>query len=396
MNQSDTQSEIAPPVSLQPVGNFVTPSLPATGAFRLLANKAKQRFSKKKSQPFIADDQHSKASAETLRGIASAPACGSLLSEIDRAFDDWLLSKQPDSLTKVVVLPPGDESNIIETWAQQHTLQILEPPSRHDLLSKIDFSETELKGSGVLVIPRLERWFLRTHDGLRAVRALMSSLDQQDRQCVIGCNSWAWAFLSKAINIDSLLPDAYSPVAFDAVRLHAWLSELALLETRQTINFRSTENGDRIFDIDDEGNLKSEYLKELAARSYGVPWVAWHLWRNSIRSINNEQLQESLPVQKNNAPQKQTTWLAPLTELEFEDGAKKGQLLVLHALLVHGLLSLSELTRVLESVDSCSSVPGLIRAGFIKRGNESMYCNPLAYGVIRDALMSAGFSMDKL
>ncbi len=36
-------------------------------------------------------------------------------------------------------------------------------------------------------------------------------------------------------------------------------------------------------ELNSSGELKSDYLKKLAAHSLGIPWVAWHLWRRSLR-----------------------------------------------------------------------------------------------------------------
>lgn len=396
MNQREKPSPKDQPVSLQPLGHYVTPALPTTGALRMFASKFRQRFSTKTSEPFIADDQHSKASAEKLHGIAATPACGSLQLEIDRTFDAYVSPSSSDSSIQVVVLPPCDESNVMKTWAFESSFDVVDPPSRQSLMGNELVSKPELTGVGVLVIPNLERWFLRSHDGLHAIRALLNSLDHLERKCIIGCNSWAWAFLSKALQVNLLLPSANTLVAFDDVRLHAWLAELALSENEEAINFRSTESGENIFDINEDGALKCNYITILAARSYGVPWVAWHLWRNSIRSVDGELLKKKRTELGNNELSQHTTWLAPLVELTFPTGSTKDQLLVLHALLLHGSLTASELAYVLDGPEYWNLVPSLINAKIIKKEHENVHCHPMAYGVIRDALSTAGYSMDVL
>jgi hypothetical protein len=77
----------------------------------------------------------------------------------------------------VVVQPPCDAGNIIERWARDSEHEILPPPRRQDLLRSNPAGTLDLRGKGLLVIPRLENWFLRQRNGLFAVRSLLAQLE---------------------------------------------------------------------------------------------------------------------------------------------------------------------------------------------------------------------------
>ena len=102
---------------------------------------------------------------------------------------------------------------------------------------------------------------------------------------MIGCNSWAWAFLVKAAGVDVLLPPARTFAAFDAERLPIMVrrSSASTTEQRQ-VTFRLVRSGEDVLERGCRGQLANSYLRQLAARSVGVPWVAWHLWRTALRA----------------------------------------------------------------------------------------------------------------
>ena len=215
---------------------------------------------------------------------------------------------------------------------------------------------------------------------------------------VIGCNSFAWAFLRKAVSADLALPDAVTFLAFDEMRLHRWFGQLATSEATGSVRFRRSQSGVNVLELGDDGTPKDDYLRVLAGRSLGIPWVAWHMWRRSLRSGDEQEPAEDakavLSSDEEEVPSEQTLWVAALDEYVLPGKNEQSALLVLQALLIHGALSASQLRLVLPLVGESNIVSVLIKAGFVARDGDLFTCRPAAYPAIRAGLSSAGLPPD--
>lgn len=387
----------------EPLGTYEMPTMPAQEAVNQLLARLYAVF-RKDDTPLIAQDQLRKATRNLLDEVVAPPACGPLLRQLDATLDPWAQTAKPSSWLQLIVLPPCDENGVLEAWARERGYAVLERPARSELMSREAHEPADLAGSGVLVIPRLEDWFLRHHGGLHRVRALLEQLSRCERHCVVGCNTWAWSFLYKAPGANVLLPTPLTFRAFDGERLRIWFTELARHESTASFVFRLPGTGTDVLAVDEHGKPQSEYFEKLAASSLGIPCVAWHLWRNSLRSDDESQspgseaddaAPESTPM-TGPRPDEKPLWVAALDQFTLPDGGSQGSqgsLQVLQALLIHGQLSSSELMQVLPMVGETHVLPSLIAAGFVARNGEQLRCQPSAYPAIRSGLGSAGFSM---
>ena len=350
---------------------------------------------KNDDEPAVAKDKLHRITRSALDNVVAPPSCGPLVRELAQTITARISSPDPLTRSTLIVLPPCDRSCVIRRWADQNDQQILEPPARSELVTASDEPLPALDGDGVLVIPRLERWFLRHHDGLNRLRQLLTALDRLDRPCVIGCNSWAWRYLVAAVDADLVLPSGITYQAFDAERLHHWFSEMVGEDGLQSLRFRLSDSGKDVMAIDDHGKLQNDYFQTLAATSLGIPWVAWHLWRRSLRAENGD-----LHVNEHDAiDQKldeQTLWIAPLEEFRLRDSSRESALLVLQSLLIHGELSEAELAATLPTQGIAAVLPALRTAGFIDRDGDVYQCHPAAYPSIRSGLSAEGFALDRL
>ena len=384
---------------LIPLDDYKEPAMPTEEAFRRLLGRARALIARNDPKPFIADDRLQKVTRDTLDEIVAPPACGPLLAELERTVAAWLANEPKLPHLKVVVLPPCEQNGLIETWARQSGHQIVPPPARVSLIAAEAPHLPDLGGEGVLVVPQLEAWLLRHRSGLRTVRALLAALDALDRRVVIGCNSWAWAFLGKAAGADLLLPDPVSFRAFDAARLHRWFLELSTAEATASVKFRLPKTGENVMEEDDEGKLKSDFLATLAGRSLGIPWVAWHMWRRSMRSDQEQAVAEDMEAMASSDESteagEQTLWIAALDDYVLPGKTEQTGLLVLHALLIHGPLSAEHLRLVLPIVGESNIVPVLVKAGFLQRTGDTLACAPAAYPAIRSGLAAAGMPIGR-
>ena len=277
----------APPsLPFQPLGGYTFPSMPTDDVARGLWKRLKEAVTRNGNEPFIAEDQLRRVSQSQSDGVQVSPMCEPLLHELDLTLREWAGAATHKSPLRVVVMPPGDRHDLLRVWAERHGYAVLEPPSRDTLRRGHPVVRPELAGEGLLVIPRLERWFLRHRTGLAAARSLLESLGAMQRTCVVGCNSWAWAFLSKAVEANMILPRPLMFRPFTGERLGAWLGAVVDATNRGVV-YRLSQSGETLAP-DGDAAVTGPFYKKLAAQSMGIPWVAWWIWHQSLRSTPEE------------------------------------------------------------------------------------------------------------
>ena len=405
-----------PAEPFRPLGKYQYPAMPADDAVRSLWTRVRQAFHDEEDAPSIAEDRLQKAEG-ALESVAPPPVCGPLLRELDLTLDAWpaeagAAASNGGHRCRVVVLPPGDETCLLAAWAERHGHPRLSPPDRGTLADGMPAGTPDLHGDGPLVIPRLERWFLRRHDGLGAVRGLLAALDRSPIPVLVGCNSWAWAFLNVAVDANLVLPRPVTFRAFDANRLARWFAELA---ERDDVAFRLSPTGRVIADA--RRGAADEYYRTLAAQSLGIPWVARHLWRRSLRSekesADGEESADSensaagtkpdgkkpagaIPDGADAAVRTRTLWVTTPGEFTLPTRHEPAALLILHALLIHGPLTEAELWTVIPAGRGPGLLSALVGAGFVRRTGDTVACATAAYPAVRAGLAAAGFPTDTL
>ncbi|GAA3967967.1 hypothetical protein [Allohahella marinimesophila] len=400
------------PREFKPLGQYRLPTLQTKDALHLFIARIRRRFDSSNDKPYIAEDKLHHTALQILNDVADPPAWGQLLAELDVTLRDWVAEERPSQGLKLIVLPPGEENGLLAKWARQNDHTVLAPPERISLLESDSLAiqtvreqvQAHAKQPGVLVIPELDRWFLRHRNGLGVLRALLESLDGIERHCVIGCNSWAWVYLKKAVSADMILPDGMTFQAFDAERLRHWFHQLGEAHEDHDLTFRLTRTGEDVMAFP-EKNVAHDFFQGLAARSFGIPWVAWHLWRRSLRTgsrsdtLNGENEQAHDPEEKHllaAADDDRTLWVAALEEYTLPGREHDMVLQILHALLIHGGASAEELSAVLPRQVESALLVALRKAGIIYRSGSTYRCQPAAYPAIRSGLAVAGFPTDRL
>ena len=419
------------------------PPLPTQDAIRRFIAPILRRLRKGANAPHVSQERLRRAAADLNGFVQPPPPCAVLLQELGATLDEWarrpppVEHAEPDSL-RLVILPPCDEAELLATWAGNNGHRLVTPPARmlasadadpqpgsiieprvDTLVERVPALRQEAPGE-VFVIPHLEHWFLRHPEGLGLVRALLAELGNSTRRCVVGCNSWAWAYLRRAIDADLILPAGLSFRAFDAERLRRWFDQPDMAETASARRgspeddapthippvFRLAKNGHRISvrsttdvrDADEEAT--DHHFRTLAGHSLGIPWVALETWRTSLRSRIPDE--ETDPDSNENAgsaegqDDRRTVWIVDFESFELPPGREADALLVLHALLIHDALTADELTVVLPTPQALATIPALLSAGFIERHAHRLRCRTLAYPAIRGALSAAGYPMDRL
>ena len=434
------------PAGLLALADYQSPGMPAEHVVRALWRRIRERFQSSKPGPVRAGSRLQTTTLKALDEVAGPPACGPLMDDFDAAVCDWL-DGPGATFHCVVVLPPCDPADVIGSWAQSRGHAVLRAPARdHSHALTVIAAAKRRPGAAdsqgrpegqadapLLVIPQLETWFLRRRNGLQAVRALLAELQQSERRCLIGCNSWAWAFLVRAAGAALVLPSPRTFVAFDAKRLQAWFAALGAAEGGAgRTAFRLASSGADVLATKEGGALASNYLEELAARSNGIPWVAWHLWRSALRTGIDalqarkknghppatgalQQGAEGAPEAPVVAPEspnitntpntpetpggqasERTFWITGVPDPDLPHHHDDNALLVLHALLMHGALDAAELLSVLPDATAAEVLPALLRNGFIEQRQGRLSVLPSAYPAARRALLADGFPVGEI
>lgn len=142
--------------------------------------------------------------------------------------------------------------------------------------------EPDLGSADLLGIPRLEDWALRHREGLGTVRGLLRALAAGERRCLVGCGAHAWGWLARAAGVATQLPRPATLRPFDAPRLRRWFAGM-VEESGVVERVRLATTGEDVLAPGEGDQPQSDDLRILAARSRGVPWIAWHLWRAGLR-----------------------------------------------------------------------------------------------------------------
>lgn len=334
--------------------------------------------------------------------VPDLDAAGRALGE---HLHQWLSDPQPPSLVQVIVGPPGTEVGAaVERVALRREGQVAAPPSPAALLTgdwrhANALQHDESRTAPLTAIPRLERWYLRHEQGLASVRALVERLVRQRRRTLIGCDSWAWAFLQRAMGVEETLGKPLTVAPWDAGRLSELFHSSGLL---QRLTFKQEANGGDVFPpppADGDRNRStppetSQLLRNLAARARGNPGVALALWRNALRSRPEDD--DRYVVATTDRP---TLWLATPSDLvlpQLPGGLQRLHQFLLHALLLHsGLPECCLLELLPYPADQVLRRLSELRAARIVVGDEEQWrVSESAYPAVRAQLQDEGFLAD--
>jgi hypothetical protein len=404
-----------------PVCDYEVPAMPTQHAIRRLWHLARLRLQPHADDPIRPGDGLQAPALKLLDDLAGPPAFGSLIDELEAAVQGWHKESQGAPWLRLVVLPPCDTEDLVSTWAAAHHHPLLPAPARASLqnpLGTVDLKNAPGGPDELLVLPRLEDWFLRRRDGLATIRSLLEALSRLERPCLVGCNSWAWAFVAKAVGATLVLPSPVTFAPLDAAHLRNWFIDLAKGEEiarsadpgamnpsestdtpdddRPPVVFRMASSGANVLGDDQDGGHDS-FLRQLASLSLGTPWVAWHLWRESLRTASDTN-ELSDKVKKATEGDARTLWVTQVPEFKLPADHEQASLLVLQALLMHGSLTEPELRSVLPMLEEPGMVAALQSAGFVERCGDDgqLRVRPAAYPAVRTALKADGYPVGEL
>jgi len=377
------------PVTFRPLGQYNWPSSPVNRGLDTVLSQIKKKLRPPSKEAGIDPEKLGLAPDRFLSRIAEPPAHFPLMAELNETLANWVTQAPTTDRVRTFVLPPCDRENLLGQWAEAHGLQVFAIDRTLTELDALDDPE-----ASPLVIPKLERRFLRSRDGLHDIRCLLDRLATMERRIIIGCNSWAWQFLRKSCEIDLIFAQPMTFQAFGKQRLRSWLGTLALDPADgKNLCFRSSTTGQDVFGNGEGETEVSAFMTDLAKRSLGIPWVAWHLWRDSLH-VEQDPSEDTDPSEIDS--NQETVWVTDLRSPTLPSRSDQNALLVLHALLIHGGLTQDQIVQTVPLVSYTHVLASLQRVGLIDKTDGFYACLPAAYPAIRDALNNNGYPVDSL
>lgn len=360
------------PLAFVSLADYHRPVGESAGAWKRIGEDLRKRLGLGADATVAAFDDLERLSADTVRALTPEPSYGTFKSDLDTHVSDWLGDADAPSVM-LIVYPPASRERFLSEWGESRGLAVR---SCRDALAEpdwIDGTRAIIQAEGAVVVPDIHNAFLRRFGGLDLIAHLLAAISGSPHKVVVGCNSWAWTFLEKAVDADHFLPAPIAPQAVDAAHLRDWFREA----TRDCgFVFHSLATGGDVFADADP------FFDDLAISSLGTPWSAWSLWRESLyhRQSDNSQ----------------AIWVRLPDKVAIPSSERRRALFILHALLIHGGLAPDALSEVLPSNVPQSLVALLTRTGIVSLEEGRLDVTPRAYPAVRAALANAGFPLGAL
>lgn len=363
--------------------------------------------------PFRSKDDLAPLSRRQLERVAPAPTWDDARNVLLPALETWRSNWQTLQSAALVVAPPFSGIRVmLEGIAQSAGWRLISPPTAEQILAGQDRWLEQFEGDTPWLLPELSQVFLRHMHGLGLMRQFLARVwNGRLGQGIIGCDSWAWEFWRQVM--PELSPSTLTLQSLNAAGLGHWLQTLADPNQQRPVQFRQADNGYWVLPARNEvsplpkGARYSEFLRDLAAYSRGLPEVAWQIWRMALRAepeteVAEAEAEEADKAEKNGSGQVaglRTVWVAPWEQLKppsVPAHAPRAIAFVLHALLLHAGLDEETLTLVsgLPEERVLQSLQVLRRAELVAAVPRGWYIAPAAYPAVRRYLQGAGFQVD--
>lgn len=357
--------------------------------------------------------------------LVSTPDWYGAVSALQDTLKDWVNAEHADPNGQIIIgAPYSGITQVVTWWGMAQKWRIIDPPTPEQIWEGGNSwlaQWTQEQNTG-LVIPALERCYLRHHNGLTLLRQLIDWLWSHRCQHVIGCDSWAWSYLCRALHIDKFFSSPLTLEALDAERLHSWFYSLSLSSLKRHMVFRQADNGQFVLSPFEEKPVSSGYkqrqstetdtqkmskevtdfLKHIAAYSRGIPGIAWTIWRHSLLCPPDEGAIEEEAQEVARYDTGRTIWVKPWSQLALPTipgEIKQPYLFVLHTLLLHKGLSLQLLLSLLplSSMEIIQALHTLRGAGLLEVDQEGIWrVTSLGYPAVRQFLHDEGYLVDVL
>jgi hypothetical protein len=393
-----SQEETTSLWSFVPLQDYLAPAAPAVERVRIGFGRLWDRI----RSAGAVDDQDSQVkpgppSLAFLDEAVPSPSWSEAVAGLDAALGQWAEGGgAPDDQVRVVVSPSGAAADeIVGAWANSRQWGIVDPPRTEQILAGgKDWLAGVAQDETPRVLTRLDQFYLRHYDGLELVERLIERLLTTRGPILVGCGSWSWAYLTRTLKIDVALGQPLASQALDHHLLRDWFGQLAagrfdFCQSGETgsafvVRKRQRESPGH----DDSPGEDSDFLRQLAAFSRGIPLIAWQGWRDSLRLESENPTGET----RREATLWVPAWSAVV--LPGPPGAMGPcDHAVLHELLLQGSTTAELLAHLLpySLADLTNSLHVLRKSGLAEVGPQGWQVTRLGYPAVRESLREAGY-----
>lgn len=378
------------------LADYKAPAVPTTKLVEKYWRKTLALISHGDQQPYLPSDELASTDDKALRQFFPPPRYDELYDELDATLKNAFDHRPPHPLFWLC-LPAGDPG-ILAGWAARHDYQVLSPPTRADLSThqsthqSAKLGEQAKAGRGVLVVPMLERWFLRELSGVTLLKATLSRLEAHDGPVIISTNGFALLFLQQLFAGHNLMAKALTFRPYQGERLYRWLFQQIYQGDSRSFIIKDSVSGRELFaKTSAEPCPAPAILARLAADCRGIPWLAWQLLTSTLKTRKQVSDGDSTTEVYDTSA---GLWRhAPAQRREHALYADNARFL-LHALAVHGPLAKADIARVIPC--DLGSLGDLCLDGFVLAKDGEYRLNPLCYSAIVQSLKSAGIACPAL
>ncbi|MDD3581865.1 MAG: hypothetical protein PHW74_12695 [Desulfobacca sp.] len=420
--RSSNQQESNPIWKFIPLDQYAKPQAPTKETIRTGISGLKGWLGRAPTpgEPVLTETELNLVPQVLLDRAAPVPDWREAVPALNANLETWLSASQPEPWGQIVVGGPySGSAQIISHWAQDIEWRLIDPPSVEQILAEDTgwLGQVLSADQAPVVIPNLEHCYLRHCDGLTLLRRLLDGLSSRRRRYVMGCDSWAWAFLSKAININSSFSYPLTLGALGPEQLGRWLYALARRAGGPGFGFRQADYGKSVLPLfkeastpegepsaapgpsdrdNQEAKKVTDFLSYLASFSFGLPGIAWAAWRHSLRLAPEAEIDETT-LQDNDGEEIPTIWVKPWSQLKFPaipTQTDRCQLIfILQMLLLHNGLTAPVLSELLPYASSevRQTLYYLDHVGLVATEQEIWRVTPLAYPAVRRFLEGEGY-----
>jgi hypothetical protein len=406
MSPSENEKVGQPLWECVPISDYHLPVAPVTQSLRERFAAIQRLFRSGKPEqetPFKANDQLWALRQRQLKHIAPVPQWRNSAEALDIGLKDWLGREKPGHPVIVMVGPPhSGYTEILTAWTKRHRWPVLIPPSARQVLAGDDaWLSEQIKGGSHWVFPALERAYLRHAEGLSLIRRFLARAYTGNLgRGIIGCDSWAWAYLRHVW--PARPPITLTLQACGKVRLADHFQRLADPSGDRQLLFRQSDNGRHVLPppgAEEASGETSNFLQFLAAHSRGIFGIAWAYWRASLRTEPDEKKAEETDIEEGKRLH-QTVWVIPwsqLTPLELPSGAGRNEAFVLHTLLLHNGLPLEILQKLLPLSPNhvMETLFRLVESCLVVQDDTTWQVTAQAYPAVRQFLQAGGYLVDQ-
>jgi len=408
---AETEKPSLPLWHYVPLGEYKVPEATMAHAIKGGIMGLWNRFrpqKKRNEDPLRPEESLQLLTETTLDHIAPEPDCKSASMALKAELLPWIGKERKRNPGIFVISPPhGNNAKILTQLAEDLRWRVVSPPTEQEILGqKREWTDRWTDQKGPWILPELERCYLRHARGLDLVRSFFEKLQSGLLGIgVIGCDSWAWAYLNQVIC--GIPSDTYVAQAFDHERLAHWFQKLSTTKKKKDLLFRQSDDGTYVLppppelaSPSNEAVDLSDFLQNLAAHSLGISGIAWSLWRTALRTVPEETILREA-AKDGKARLKSTFWVLPwdqLKQLPLPVPMKPADPLVLHNLLLHNGLSSDILSRILplSSGSVVQALLGLQEMGFLEQKERVWRVSAQGYPAVRRALHGEGYLVDDL